>query len=1005
MNLGRQWRQRLQMWSEELQKYFYTPLLDVEFEGFTTFEHLSFENARKQKRIPMSSGTSWGDKWEYGWFFTRVQICDDLIGQPVVMRIGVGPEMLVWINGEVASAIDGQHKTLILTDCAKAGEVFEIAAEAYAGHGPRLENGGPYPMTVTPVPEVTAHQVCIQCSTVGIWHEAIYQAWIDYEVLYQILQSLPEHALRAMKIEKGLKAFTYKADFELDPVAREASIIEARACLTALLTCVNGSTTPTMSVFGQSHLDLAWLWPVEETKRKSARTYANQLRLMERYEEYQFLLCEPPILEYLKQYYPEVYSRVKAKVEEGRFIPEGGLWVEGDCNLPSGETLIRQFLWGKQWFQSEYGVETKMAWMPDTFGFSAALPQIMKGCDIPYFATQKLLRADPETEPFPYNLFWWEGIDGSKVLSHLYKKNNARLEPKLLIERWEKDRNQTEDIDSMLFPFGFGDGGGGPTRDMLEMYRRLKDLEGAPKCVMESPIHFFERIAESDVQNIYTGELYLAWHRGTYTSQAAMKMGLRKAEVALREAEFWASIYLMENGNLEDGTKEKLHELWSLLLFNTFHDILPGTSIRRVHEEAENDFKRVIEESKALLHDLLRKRCKGKEPVQMLYNALSFERTYEGHVIPACGQIEMPKAAMSAYLDEEMCVTAVEAGFYLENNAILALIDHTGRVISLKDKKEGKPQEGEWLSAPGNDFIMYKDVNGVYDAWELEIMAKEMPVKLSEKAEIKVIRREGCVGVSVERQLNNSLLSQEILLKRGARRLEFQTTIDWKERHKLLKVAFPANLYAQEAICDIQFGYIKRPLHKSRQFEKDHYEVWHHKYCVIADNSHGLALLNDGKYGLSFERHTIQLTLLKAPVIPDMEADLGTHHFVYALYPYRGTFDASDVIQEGYDLNYPLVVAEGLSTQGGQSYFEGLADHIVVEALKPSETFENAIVARLYEAKGKQARTFLKVPPQIKSAEQVNLVERPVASLEMSQNRIPLEFRPFEIKTILLKMK
>lgn len=998
MNLGRQWQQRLRIWTEELQKYFYTPIMGIEFEGFTTFEHITLEQAGHSSRKPMPTATSWGSKWEYGWFFAQITISEPMIGHPLVMTVGVGEEMLVWVNDKIVGSIDKHHKTVMLTECAKEGEGYEVAVEVYAGHGLRLENGGPYPMDVMPIPETALEQVTVMPSTVGIWHEEIYQTWIDYEVLYQLLQSLPEHSLRAMKIAEGLKAFTYIADFELEPKERENSIIEARACLTTLLSCVNGSTTPTMSVFGQSHLDLAWLWPVEETKRKSARTYANQLQLMELYEAYQFLLCEPPILEYLKVYYPNLYRRVQEQVKEGRFIPEGGLWVEGDCNLPSGETLIRQFLLGKQWFRAEYGVETKMAWMPDTFGFSASLPQIMKGCDILYFATQKLLRADPETEPFPYNNFWWEGIDGSKVLSHLFKKNNARLEPKSLIERWEKDRIQTEAIDSMMFPFGYGDGGGGATRDMMEMYKRLQNLEGVPKCVMESPVTFFERLEASDVKNTYVGELYLPWHRGTYTSQAAMKKGLRKAEVAIREAEFWAAIVLLEQGNIELTYKERLLKLWHLLLFNTFHDILPGTSIRRVHEEAEADFKHILKESEELLSELLQLRCINQPTRKTIYNSLSFSRTYKGQLVPPCGQILLTKEFDGSGLGERLTIREDKDGFYLKNDTMLVVIDRVGRMISLKDQEE----QDEWLAAPCNDFVMYKDVNGVYDAWELESMAKEMPVPLSKTAEIKMIQREDCVGLLVKRQLNKSELIQEILLKKGARRLEFHTTIDWQERHKLLKVAFPVNIYAQEAICDIQFGYIKRALHKSRSYDKDRYEVWHHKYSAIVDNSHGFALLNDGKYGLSLEGNCIELTLLKAPVIPDMEADLGKHHFVYACYPYRGSFESSDVVKESYDLNHPLIVKEGAGTI---AYFDGLAPNVLIEALKPSEEINCGIIVRLYEAKGKQTKTSINLPSQVEAVQMVNLVERPLESMVMRSGSIDLEFRPFEIKSILLKIK
>ncbi len=438
--------------------------------------------------------------------------------------------------------------------------------------------------------------------------------YADYHTLYDLWKAMPERDLRTMKIGEALQQFTYVADFETPWPQRIQGILEGDKLLRPLLEKKNGDTVPVYSTFGQSHLDLAWLWPQEETRRKAARTYSNQLALMERYPGYRFLLCGPTILEYLKADYPRLYGRVREKVRTGQFLPEGAVYVESDTNLPGGESLVRQFVMGKRWFQAEFGADSQVAWLPDTFGFTGALPQIMRECRVPYFATQKLLRCDPECEQFPYNLFWWEGIDGTRVLAHIYKKNNAVFGPGALRERWEKDRNQKQGIDTLLFPFGYGDGGGGPTELMVEMEQRCRDLEGAPRCTMESPAAFFHRLDQKAVSHVYYGELYLAWHRGTYTAQARIKRGVRKGEMALREAEYLAGL-LRLTGQVQgqEETLGKIEELWKLLLVQEFHDILPGTSIERVNREAEEALARVRREGRHLAGELL---CRGKGPVQ-----------------------------------------------------------------------------------------------------------------------------------------------------------------------------------------------------------------------------------------------------------------------------------------------------------------------------------------------------------------------------------------------------
>lgn len=996
MNIGRQWEDRLRIWSEQFEKHYFTAYASLALSCFTTMDQLAFDEAVKGRFVPVPAGTRWGKKWEYGWFHARAVIPEALEGKRAVFTLGAGEEMLVWVNGREAGSIDRQHKYITLSPSARAGDVYDVYAECYAGHGPRLEGAGPVGPEEEPAPEPPAAQVTVKESLLGSWNEAVFQAAMDYQVLYSLVQRLPEKSLRAMKIIEGLKKFTYTADFELPEEALTASVVEADRYLQPLLACRNGSTAPEYTIFGQSHLDLAWLWPVEETMRKTARTYANQLALMEEYPDYRFLLCEPPILEYLKTLYPDVFRRVKEKTAAGGFLPEGAMWVECDTNIPSGESLIRQFVRGKRWFREELGVDSRMAWMPDTFGFSAALPQIMKKCQIPYFATQKLTRQDPEAEPFPYNLFWWEGLDGSRVLSHLFRRNNAVFTSGELVSRWEDDRVQQEDIDGLMFPFGYGDGGGGPTREMVEAARRCADLEGAPRCHMESPVRYFERAQERDIENVYRGELYLAWHRGTLTSQARTKRGIRRAEAALKAVEYHMARRMLAGQPVEEGWKRKTDELWKLLLFNQFHDIAPGTSIARVHERAEAELETVRAESGKLLEEML-----GKPGEQMtVYNHLGWERTFRGCRIPAqgCAVIGAGGRDGAARRAEIRRVPAEDGGgCVLRNEHLVCRINDAGELVSVRKPGEAK----EFLAGTGNRFLMFKDVNTCYDAWELGSMYEKLPVPLEDAARVEICEDADGAALLVEKKLHHSRLVQKIFLGNDARRLDFITTLDWRERHKLLKASFPVNVYAAEAIEEIQFGYVKRPSHRSRRSDRDRYEVCNHRYTVLQDGGAGAAVLNDCKYGVSTVGNEIRLTLMKAPLMPDMGADQGEQAFTYSFYPFVGPFTQSGVLREACELNEPPVTGGPVGAEQGPVLLPA-QKNIIVDAVKPADAVDGAVLVRAYEAMGMGTDASFTPAETVRRIAEVDMLEENGRELALRDGRLEVRFGPFEIKSFLL---
>ncbi len=988
MKIGRQWEDRLRIWAAQFEKHYVAPYARLEVDYYTTMEHLPFAEAVKGDFVHLPVGTKWGKKWEYAWFHTQITVPAELEGKRLVFTLKTALEMLVWVNGRESGAIDKKHTYITLTANAVPGTVYDIYAEGYAGHGVRNEGAGIVAVGEEPVPEPSVTQVTVGSSFYGVWNEELFQVAMDYLTLFQLVQKLPEKSLRTMKIVEGLKKFTYIADFELPEPQLTESVVEAGKVLKPLLACKNGSTMPDYTIFGQSHLDMAWLWPVEETMRKTARTYSNQLALMEEYGDYQFLLCEPPILEYLKELYPNVYARVKEKVAEGKFCPEGALWIEFDTNIPSGESLIRQLVRGKRWYREELGVDSKIAWMPDTFGFNGALPQILKKCGVPYFATQKLVRQDPECQPFPYNVFWWEGIDGSKVLSHLFKKNNAVFNSGDLITRWEEDRVQQENIDSFIYPFGYGDGGGGPTREMVEMAARCADLEGAPRCHMENPVRFFERL--ENVENTFRGELYLAWHRGTLTSQARTKQGIRTAESALKRTEFFLSRQLLAGKKMPENWRERLDKLWKTLLFNQFHDIATGASIARVHERAEAELRQVLEGCNALQWEI----AEGTEPRSEqlhVYNSFSWDLNCGGVKVPAQSSALLDhgkhpeNSPRVRYLEQENC-------YELKNAHLTCRVNDRGELISVK--RIGS--DAEYMAGIGNRFLMFKDVNTCYDAWELGSMYENLPVELDSPVTITMHQTLSLAELEITRTLHGSYCTQRITLGRETQYLGFDTVLDWQERHKILKVAFPVNAYANEAYHEIQFGYVKRPVHRSYQTDKDRYEVSNHRYTALTDGAHGAAVLNDGKYGVNVVENEIRLTLLKSALMPDQTADRGEQHFAYAFYPFDGAFQDSDVPQRAAECYEPML-GSSIADDLGPIFLPN-AKNIIVDTVKPADFADNALVIRAYEAVGKQTDCAFTANPKIISVAETDMLEENPTPVDLSN----IHFGPFEIKTFIL---
>jgi alpha-mannosidase len=681
------------------------------------------------------------------------------------------------------------------------------------------------------------------------------------------------------------------------------------------------------------------------------------------------------------------------------------MWVEADTNITGGESLIRQIMYAKQFFRQEFNLEMEVMWLPDAFGYSGALPQILLGSGCTSFATQKIAWIYHGGDPFPYNTFLWEGIDGSAIPTHIFSDYNSQTRPGNILDRWET-RFQKDGIRSMLLAFGWGDGGGGPSRDHLEFLSRAADLEGLPRVKLGSPGEFFTDLKRQGLpKERYVGELYFQAHRGTYTSQAKTKLGNRRSEFALRDAEFWGTLAHTLNG--QAFSSDDLKPAWRKLLVNQFHDILPGSSIHRVYEEAETDYSQVISQASESARSAISSFIAAKTTDTVtIFNSLSWERTELVDLphgatfvtVPACGWTTVktkihPKS--SSHIRKGVKVTEAS----LENDLLIASFNNRGEMVSVVDKQSGI----DMLAGAGNRFCLYKDIPARFDAWDIDSMTEQLLMSTDEPVQLEIaLSTPELAKLKLTRKLHDSSLTQLISLRKTKRRIDFATTIDWRERHKLLKVAFPVNIHASEALHEIQFGHIRRPNHRSRPFDADRFEVCNHKWTALVEENRGVAILNDCKYGINVLRNSINLTLLKSALAPDPVADRGIQNFTYALYYWTGSFADSSIVQEGYELNCPLVILPG--DAGEASLFNLDATNIILETVKLAEDGSNDVILRFYEAKCNLTHCTLSTSLSINKVSQTDMLEHYQTELSLRDGKIELDFRPFEIKTLRLSV-
>lgn len=765
-----------------------------------------------------------------------------------------------------------------------------------------------------------------------------------------------------------------------------------------------------ISLIGHTHIDVAWLWTLAQTEEKSQRSFSTVVSLMEQYPDYIFMSSQPQLYEYVKKNDPELYEKIKQKIKEGRWETEGAMWLEADTNLISGESFVRQLLYGKKFMKDEFGSDNHILWLPDVFGYSAALPQILKKCGVDTFFTSKISWC--ETDKFPHDHFIWQGIDGSEIFAVLSDDYVKDLTPERM--KQTVDRHIDKKYSNLhLSTFGFGDGGGGPTYQMLETYDRMKKgLPGFPKFTMSKASDTLARIEENFKKNAeelkftpkWSGELYLEMHRGTYTSMARNKKYNRKSEFAYQKAETASSTAKLLTG--AEYPKATFDEGWHTILKNQFHDIIPGSSIHEVYEVSAKEYEKVLADAENVFDNAIDS-LSGKiatDGGMLVYNATPFEasdvvsvdgREFYAENIPAHGYAVVKPCDtrdVSVFADEKK----------IENDNLRVEFDEKYNIVSIYDKVNGR--EAIVHGEKANVFEVFEDYPRCYDAWEITEYYKQKKWIIDDVSAVEVIRKPLYAGLRITRKYRNSVITQEIILKKDAVRLDFVTEVDWQEDHVLLKTAFPFDVRSTHASYEIQFGHIERPTHRNTSWDQAKFEVSAHKWADISESNYGVALLNDCKYGYSTEENVMKLSLLKAATYPNPTADRGLNTFTYSVYPHAGNASQSDVVRQAYLLNIPLEAREIKAKADGTlsesySFAYTTSKNAVAETAKLAED-GNGYIVRIYDCANSKSDFELKLGFNAKKAYLCDMLENIEEEIPTDGSSVKLHLSNFEVKTV-----
>jgi len=951
----------------------------------------------------------------------------------------VRPEALAYIDGYAYQGINAHHQEILLSPRWRDGATHVLALHGWFG----IKNA----------PGLMGQPEIVQI------HEPTRDFVAAARVALGVLKEVDEHDPTRARLLNALDEAFRQLDLR-EPFGDGfyESVTAAQQALDEGLAAAGPHLAVDVIAVGHAHLDVAWLWPVSQTRHKAARTFSSILRLMEQFPDFHFTQSQPQIYQYIAEDQPDIFEQVRARVAEGRWEVTGGMWVEADCNVTGAESLVRQLLLGRSYFRQHFGdAEAPILWLPDTFGYPWTLPQLIKQAGLKYFMTTKL--SWNQYNRLPYDSFWWQGLDGTRALTYFvttpdvgegqYNTYSGDLSPRLVIGTW-RNYQQKEAHTELLTAFGWGDGGGGPTREMLENGRRMANHPGAPRVRLGTAGEFFQNLeAQAGARlPVWNGELYLEYHRGTYTSQARVKHANRKSEFLLHDAEFlaaWAALVTdYEYPHAE------LTRAWELLCLNQFHDIIPGSSIGQVYEDSIRDYEairaigeHVREASLAALAPLL-----PEAAVIMAVNPTSFggrhvgtlpERLAEKQTLIelASGEslltqpvddgtlVEVPHVASYGLVTlgigdtpppspnfppriggdrggAMLTARLLSGGAVLENDALRVEFDAAGDITRLFDKTAGR--EVLPSAQRANVFQAFEDRPLGWDAWDIDIFYDDKQWTAEPAHCLSVIETGPLrVGLEVRRRLLNSEIVQRVYLYRGSRRLDFDTRVDWQERHVLLKVAFPVDVLSPLATYDIQWGNVQRPTHRNTSWDWARFETVAHKWVDLSEGNYGVSLLNDCKYGHDIHDNIIRLTLLRGPTYPDPNADQGEHHFTYSLLPHRGDW-RTGTVPAAYLLNDPLIVCVVSSGAGGSpahSLVAVDAPNVVIETVKQAEDGQGMIV-RLYECQRQRGHVTLTTDFSLVGAWRTNLLEENQEQVEVEGDHLQVTIEPYQILTFRL---
>jgi alpha-mannosidase len=1015
------------------------------------------------------TGDPWPVKSRPALFQFQCSIPESWAGNLVHARFDVDGEALLFANGKPIGGLNTFHQEHLLTARAGGGESFTFDLEAVP-HGlfgtpigqPRVNLAAlvlpDLPLRSLLEDLAATHDAAKYLASTG--REEITGRLIDALDRAFAMIVLPRGDTRSYlaRIATGSKSRSLE-DFyanaeSLDSIWEEwqfttppaplgdagrRSLEGAQKAFQAELHSIRQTYPAIGSIWltGHAHIDLAWLWPLEETRRKARRTFHTVIALMERYPQLYFNQSSAQLYAWIEQDDPELFEQIRTRVREGRWEILGGMWVEPDGNLPGGESWVRQMLLGQRYFQSRFDKRPRVAWIPDSFGFTGNLPQLLLSGGLQYFFTHKLTWN--ERDLFPYDLYWWEGLDGSRVLAHSFLNPgggyNGRVVAFEVGETWRNFKGKGRQTHTLL-AIGHGDGGGGPSAEMLDRFERFRNFPGMPRLLMGQVAQYYEEIRSNDLP-VWVGEKYLEYHRGTYTTQGQVKSLHRRLEHALVEAETAAALASQQGNNLYPAME--FARLWQTLLLNEFHDILPGSSIHSVYETAKKDLELALEAARALRDNALARLSPFGQPStdcgiviwnlqihdrplraeirdfpnaalrlvtetgQEVFTQMSPENTLlvsEPEIsVPALGSVTIRcLTGKSERTDPGLRGTSSE----LENEHLRAIFNADGTIAALHEKQHGR----QLLADRANQLWIYTDIPRQFDAWDIDASYANEGVELKANSPPTLVES-GPVRTAIQviRRIEETEIVQEYRLYRGERILEVHTKVQWHGRRRLLRATFPLQVRTHEGWTETAFGAVPRPTHRNTPWDQARFEVPGHRWVDLSEPNYGVTLITDSKYGYSIEGNVIGLSLLRAPIYPDPFADEGSHEFSYALYPHAGDWRNSTV-RTARSFNSPL---SGILLENGSPDFSRFAipirltgDRLELSALKKAED-SDALILRLYEAHGDRGQAVIESSADLREALLVNILEEPIKPLEMDEKkRVLLPFTPFQVLTVKL---